>query len=254
MAQEHFPRINTLWNSRDTLSTQEWSEFYRRVIAVLSEYRPREAQSLGETLEDLRHQFFVERVMPGTSRNGPDHTGALKLYFRRYLLDLLRATQDTVDTIPDAYIPHCDLGDEDHQRKVLAEHGLPVEKVYSAAHVFINGLSEDMQLLLRVCGCGDTPASNLAGRIASIHYRSGQLGLVHRRKDDKLSGARQATSSAHNTSLLGSWINKTLGLAPKAAPSGENVEAAQILLDILCVVALTEQTHLDSSQWTACAL
>ncbi|GAB7541192.1 hypothetical protein CS8_008550 [Cupriavidus sp. 8B] len=91
-----------MWRNRETLSQGEWEECYQRVMAVLANYRPREAASLGGALHDLHHQFFVERVMPGEGRGGhgapaaPEHGDELRLTFRRFLLDLQRHSREGV--------------------------------------------------------------------------------------------------------------------------------------------------------------
>lgn len=240
---DHFPRIQVLWNRREALSRSEWEELYRRVMDVLAGYRPREAGALGDPLPDLCHQFFVERVMPGRGSNGPEHAGALRLYFRHFLLDLLRAAGTVGEPVDDNL--QCEPGSAEAQRTALQRFGLSLDAARDAAAAFVATLSEDMLMLLRFCGCGDAAVSSFADRIASAHYRSGQLGLVHRRRSDKEGAGRQLASAAHRGTLIERWVMRTLGrgAAPAELDPGDagDVGAAQALLDILCAVALAGQ-------------
>ena len=87
------------------------------------------------------------------------------------------------------------------------------------------------------------PVRELAEQIASAHYHGGKLGLVHRQKGDSASAGRQIVEPAHRATLLGSWVLTLLKLRVGDALGARDMQAAQIVLDILCVAALS--LHLD---------
>lgn len=233
-----------MWNTQETLSRDAWEEFYQRVMAVLANYRPREAASLDDALPDLRHQFFIERVMPGEGRNGPAHADDLRLYFRRFLLDLQRSG---MPDMPPFANPPCEPGAGQIHRASLDAYGVSPESAEAGARAFLAGLPEASRLLLRACGCGGTVSGSLAARIAAGHFGAGSLGLVHRRGGDRLSTARQNLAPAHSQTLLSRWLTQTLCSGTRTTPldpaNRGDTEAAQALLDILCTIALTEQAR-----------
>lgn len=240
MQSEQFERIHDFWTRRQRLSQGELGEFYQRVIAALTPCRPREAASLGDTLADLRHQFFIEKVLHGDSDAAPHHVGALFLYFKRFIIDQLRKQRDDDDA--DAQ-EGCDLQAPDAYAAPLRDYQLTPQQVRDAADVFIATLPRDLILLLRHCGCGGMPVKELAEQIASAHYHGGKLGLVHRQKGDPVSAGRQIVEPAHRATLLGSWVLNLLKLRVGDALTARDMQAAQIVLDILCVAALS--LHMD---------
>jgi hypothetical protein len=125
----------------------------------------------------------------------------------------------------------------------LRDYQLTPASVREAADVFIATLPRDLILLLRHCGCGGMPVKELAEQIASAHYHGGKLGLVHRQKDEPASAGRQIVEPAHRATLLGSWVLTLLKLRVGDALTARDMQAAQIVLDILCVAALS--LHMD---------
>ena len=125
----------------------------------------------------------------------------------------------------------------------LRDYQLTPRQVREAADVFIAALPRDLILLLRHCGCGGMPVKELAEQIASAHYHGGKLGLVHKQKGDSLSAGRQIVAPAHRATLLGSWVLTLLKLRVGDALGARDMQAAQIVLDILCVAALS--LHMD---------
>ena len=77
LQSEQFERIQDFWSRRQQLTQGELAEFYQRTLAALAPCRPREAASLGDSLADLRHQFFIEKVLGSESASVPLHVGAL---------------------------------------------------------------------------------------------------------------------------------------------------------------------------------
>ncbi|MDN2711281.1 hypothetical protein O0880_17820 [Janthinobacterium sp. SUN118] len=240
MQSEQFERIHDFWTRRQQLTQGELGEFYQRVIAALTPCRPREAASLGDSLADLRHQFFIEKVLNSDSEAAPHHVGALFLYFKRFIIDQLRKQRDDDDA--DAQ-DGCDLQAPDAYAEPLRDYRLTPASVRAAADVFVTSLPRDLILLLRHCGCGGMPVKELAEQIASAHYHGGKLGLVHKQKGDVISAARQIVAPAHRATLLGSWVLTLLKLRVGDALAARDLQAAQIVLDILCVAALS--LHMD---------
>lgn len=240
MQSEHFPWITQLWDRRDSLSGAEWAELYRRVLAELSGLRPQEAAALPDSLDALRHLYFVERVLNGRAATAPGHPGALRLYFRRFLLDLGRQPRPLIDSNFDSNFDP-DSEPDGAQAEVQAEvqadilhgYGVTPAQVQAGAATFLHTLPPDMLLLLRHGAGGGAPPR----RIASAHYHCGKLGLVHSQKGQPASAGRQTVLPAHRRTLLGRWVATTLGL--DADLNQGDIEAAQIVLDILCARALS---------------
>lgn len=243
MQSEQFERIQDFWSRRQQLTQHELAEFYQRIIAALAPCRPREAASLGDTLADLRHHFFVEKVLGSDSTAVPIHIGALFLYFKRFIIDQLRKLPEggEDDTA-------CDLRAPDDYAQVLRDYQLTPQQVRAAAETFITTLSDDLILLLRHCGCGGMPVKELAEQIASAHYHGGKLGLVHKQQGDAGSAGRQLVQPAHRATLLGAWVLNLLKLRVGDTLSAADVDAAQIVLDILCLTALNQHVDPASTQ------
>ena len=245
MQSEQFERIHAFWTRRHQLTQGELGEFYQRVIAALAPCRPREAASLGDSLADLRHQFFIEKVLHSDSDAAPHHVGALFLYFKRFIIDQLRKQRDDEDA--DAQ-EGCELRAPDAYAEPLRDYQLTPQQVRAAAETFIMTLPEDLILLLRHCGCGGMPVKELAEQIASAHYHGGKLGLVHKQKGDAGSAGRQIVQASHRATLLGAWVFNLLKLRVGDSLTEPDIDAAQIVLDILCLAALNQHVDPASTQ------
>lgn len=241
MPPESFQRLQDLWTRRQHLTQHELVEFYQRTIAALAPCRPKGVEKLGESLADLRHQFFIERVLESGSEATPMHDGALFVYFKRFVIDQLRKLREHAD-ITDPKIS-CAMRTPDAWDAALSDYQLTQQDVRSAADSFVVGLPHHLILLLRHCGCGGIAVKELAEQIASAQYHGGKLGLVHRQKGDADSSARQLVSTAHRATILGNWVLNLLKLRLGDALSARDIAAAQIILDILCAAALS--VHLD---------
>lgn len=239
MQSEQFERIQDFWSRRQQLTQHELAEFYQRTIAALAPCRPREAALLDDSLADLRHHFFIEKVLGSESDSVPHHIGALFLYFKRFIIDQLRKLREGGGEDETA----CELHAPDAYAQVLRDYQLTPQQVRAAAETFIATLPDDLVLLLRHCGCGGMPVRELAEQIASAHYHGGKLGLVHKQKGDAGSAGRQIVQAAHRATLLGAWVLNLLKLRVGETLSAQDIDAAQIVLDILCLAALSQ--HVD---------
>jgi hypothetical protein len=214
-----------LWRRRNTLSTAEIGTMYNIVGRALQHCNPPELQVLGEGRQELIAQFIYCKVLrlQGRERgaekqdaeedghSAPSSSFALCAYFRRYLIDCTRASSFKRKVAIGDQITENQLEEkmdaEDDLESCLSEYGLTLEKVGHAAKVFIDKLDEPERILL--CESFGREAegglSGVASRhaITSYHYRAGRLGLVHK---------RQGLTSDYAKTLLGSWIEKTLGI------------------------------------------
>jgi hypothetical protein len=222
-----------LWRRRQQLSPDEMGRMYAIVGDALRACNPPELKVLGEGRQDLVAQFIYVKVLrldadpdeaedgaapaaASRERNGhsaPSTAYALCAYFRRYLIDCTRASSfrrklSIGEQVSEAQLD-AQLGSQGPpEDDCLAEHGLSDAKVHDAAREFIAGLPEPERLLL--CeGFGREAAGGLSGvasrhAIASYHYRAGRLGLVHK---------REGLPADYAKTLLGGWIEDTLGIA-----------------------------------------
>jgi len=232
------PRQSTelvrLWRRRQQLSPDEMGRMYAIVGDALRGCSPPELKVLGEGRHELVAQFIYVKVLrldadpdeseegasaatpSSSSTNGhsaPSTAFALCAYFRRYLIDCTRASSfrrklSIGEQVSEAQLD-AQLGSQSApEDDCLAEHGLSDARVQSLARAFIAGLPEPERLLL--CeGFGREAAGGLSGiasrhAIASYHYRAGRLGLVHK---------REALPADYAKTLLGSWLQDTLGIA-----------------------------------------
>jgi hypothetical protein len=236
-------QLVALWRRRHTLSASEIGQMYSIVSRALQRCNPPELQVLGEGRQELIAQFIYCKVLRLQERgeeapkqdeleddghSAPSSSYALCAYFRRYLIDCTRASSfkrkvAIGDQITESQLEEV-LDAQDDIETCLAEYGLCQDKVGQAAKCFIDGLDAPERVLL--CESFGREAegglSGVAARhaISSYHYRAGRLGLVHK---------RQSLSSDYAKTLLGSWMEKTLGIPIHA----ENIKAIHSVFKIL---------------------
>lgn len=228
---------------------------YAIVTRALHPCTPSELRSLDDSKQELIAQFIYAKVLrlrtagtpeadevgdsdtPEPSRasasSAPSSAIALCAYFKRYLIDCTRASRLRrrvpigEDGIDEARLEAV-LGINDDEEGALRDHGLDDDQVKAAARRFIGELPEPERLLL--CeGFGQEVSGGLSGvasrhRIASYHYRAGKLGLVHN---------RTALPRDYGRTLMGSWIQKTLGISIES----ENMSAIHRVFKILALEA-----------------
>ncbi len=234
---------------------------YVIVTQALQRCTPSELRSLDEPKQELIAQFIYAKVLrlhtagaadaqgmdeglavepeartvqaASPSRSAPSSAAALCAYFKRYLIDCTRASRLRKhvavgeDGIDETRL-EAELGADEEEEDALRDHGLNDGQVRAAARQFIEALPEPERLLL--CeGFGLEVAGGLSGvasrhRIASYHYRAGKLGLVH---------SRSALPREYGRTLMGSWIQKTLGIEIDR----ENMQAIHRVFKILALEA-----------------
>jgi hypothetical protein len=240
--------LTDLWRRRHKLSTIEIGLMYDIVQRSLQQSNPPELQILGESRQELIAQFIYCKVLRLQHRDeaghqdstqdddddghsAPSSSYALCAYFRRYLIDCTRASSFRRkvcidDQMPESLLEEGSEGDELHHN--LLEFGLTPEHVLAAAKDFIDGLDEPERILLCESFGRETKGglSGVAAKhsVSSYHYRAGRLGLVHK---------RQGLTSDYAKTMLGTWIEKTLGVPIQA----ENMNAILSVFKILGVQA-----------------
>lgn len=251
-------RLQALWRQRDTLTAAQWEELYRTVQRILRSAHFPEYHGLpGIPRRDYVDQFFAERVFLSTKRDAyPPHAGALRMYYRRYLQDLLRrraadplGAKRVAAHVDDEHAQrHADSGFAHAMRlapspgaeQKLGEYGLTFVQVRDSAAAFLEAQESWVRLYLQAHFCAGKeearPLSAVAERyrIASYHYRARQLGISWPR-------GGFAHYSDYGETLIGRWMRALL-----AAGSGDDVQIMPehhdlmaLLLEILCATALS---------------
>lgn len=83
--------LRDLWSRRPSLTAAEWTRLYQLIHGFLKHRNCPELQSLPGTRDDYIHDFFLDKVFQGGAQGGKiDHSGALVIFFRRYLISALR--------------------------------------------------------------------------------------------------------------------------------------------------------------------
>jgi hypothetical protein len=235
--------LASLWRRRHRLTEQEVGRIYTVVEKTLQGYCPPEVQALGEAREELIAQFIFSKVLrldaagaapdradadADDGHSAPSSSFALCAYFRRYLIDCMRASsfrrrvaleEQAFENQAEECLPHSESLED-----CLAEHGLSPVKVSAAARSFIQALPVPERTLL--CeGFGRDANGGLSGvasrhAIASYHYRAGRLGLVHK---------RQGLPGDFAKTMIGTWVQQELGIS--IAP--DNMTAILAIFKIL---------------------
>lgn len=224
---EECDELASLWRRRLRLTEEEVGRIYSVVEKTLRGYCPPEVQALGEGREELIAQFIFSKILrlDGTNttadmgdaaaddgHSAPSSSFALCAYFRRYLIDCMRASsfRRRVALEEQAFENQAEecLPQSESLEDCLAEHGLSLHKVSTAARAFIAALPRPERTLLCESFGRDANGglSGVASRhaIASYHYRAGRLGLVHK---------RQGLPGDFAKTLIGTWVQQELGIS-----------------------------------------
>lgn len=224
---EECDELASLWRRRLRLTEDEVGRVYSVVEKTLQGYCPPEVQALGEGREELIAQFIFSKILrlDGTNaaadlgdaaaddgHSAPSSSFALCAYFRRYLIDCMRASsfRRRVALEEQAFENQAEecLPQSESLEDCLAEYGLSLQKVSAAARAFIAALPQPERTLLCESFGRDANGglSGVASRhaIASYHYRAGRLGLVHK---------RQGLPGDFAKTLIGNWVQQELGIS-----------------------------------------
>jgi hypothetical protein len=237
--------VSDLWSRRDGLDAAEWDRLYELVCSVLKPYRPKELGSLPEDRQVYIDDFFADKVLKSSaSPSVLFHAGAIRVFYRNYLLDQIRELTQHKKYFVSAHRDDCDedpkngadqLRDESAAAFAeLAEHGLTVAQTAQSAKAFLLHCEAWVPVYLAFNFCPDKPRSETLQalaqrlRIASYHHKASKLGINW----DPRKVSSQGKGFADT--VLGRWICDDLQLEIRP----ENAEAILDIFKILCFEAL----------------
>ena len=251
---DHFTELADLWARRADLSREEWTRLYHLVMGVLeaSPVREERKPELGgnEAVQSLRQSFFIDKVLlpataPGADPNPNLTLRALPVFYKRYLLDQLRAIQRHGETeLPEA--DDARMADPNAQNRFgwLGEVGADCEcldevegvdscAIQENARKFLRG--EDdwvvVYLALHFChGRERLPLSKIQRvyQIPSYHYKAKILGIAPPR------GGYAGMSQFADT-MIGRWLTDN-GIALEE----DRRHVIRHAFDLLCLEAFAE--------------
>ena len=101
--------VSDLWSRRDGLDAAEWDRLYELVCSVLKPYRPKELGSLPEDRQVYIDDFFADKVLKSSaSPSVLFHAGAIRVFYRNYLLDQIRELTQHKKYFVSAHRDDCD--------------------------------------------------------------------------------------------------------------------------------------------------
>lgn len=249
-----FQELADLWSRRANLSKQEWTRLYHLVTAVLEANPVREQNdpALGgkHVADQLRHTFFIEKVLepaiaPGADPNPHLTLRALPVFYKRYLLDQLRAIQRHGETeLPEDSDRRMADPAAENRFGWLGELGADCEclsevdevdscALQDSARKFLRG--EDdwvvVYLALHFChGRERLPLSKIQRiyRIPSYHYKARILGIAPPR------GGYAGLAEFADT-MIGRWL-----ISNDIALEEDRRHIIRHAFDLLCVEAFAE--------------
>lgn len=213
--------LRRLWSNRSHLSQAEWEELFLHIsFGLRNMCRAEELDRLGDDRDAYISQFFLLKVFEEVSHHSaaPQHYGALCIYFRNFLKDIVKSAEHRYVTQFD----DSDEGDESFANKVpddphnrdeteahLFEANLSEASVRQAAEAFLASLDMEDQVYLACHSCAEDsdtePLSALAKRmeIASYHYRALKLGITRKKEEFE---------EGYEHTKIGAWVTQKLGL------------------------------------------
>ena len=249
-----FAELADLWARRGDLSQDEWSRLYRLVMGMLKANPVREEgePSLGGpgAVEHLRQSFFVDKVLlPATAADAepnPELTlYGLPVFYRRYLLDQLRAIQRHGETeLPEADDGRMADAKPENPYGWLGQVAADCEcldvseevdscALQDSARRFLRGEDDWVVIYLALHFCNGRerlPLSKIQRvySIPSYHYKARQLGIAPPR------GGYEAMTQFGDT-LIGRWLT---GNGIRLAEDQRHV--IRHAFDLLCLEAFAE--------------
>jgi hypothetical protein len=235
--------LQNLWGRRRDLDEAGWTRLYHIVVHVLKNYKPRELAGLREDHDVYIHEFYLDKVFHRDPLSRCDHTGALRLYYQRYLRDKIRSQQARAKwEVADEHDPDADSppsldnapeAKSDHQTMPaeLEEAGFSVAQVATSAAAWLENSEEWVRIFVALSNCPDAEVSerliHLAQRkgIKSQAYKAEKLGFNWKGGDP----------AGFAETLLGRWITGALGIELRR----ENSNLILAVLKILCYQALS---------------
>lgn len=241
-------RLNDLWKRRRTLTDREWTELYGLVRASLDGVRFPQYATLchdGTSPRELIDIYFNERVFGAvhlTASNSYVHRNSLRMFYARFLIDLIRALEARRRREVPLPIEHDDpetaspldwMEGDTPEPMFAVGKGLTPKVILASATQFLEAAEErDLLYLARHVCPGDNeklPMSTLAEeyKIPSYHEHAKKLGITVDRGG--------ITYAAYRDTMLGQWL-VSLGITP----GKENIDLMQEAFKILCEEALLQ--------------
>ena len=202
--QDRDAQLRLLWVrcSGPHATTTDWTQLYQLVRLVLINCHAPELGAWPEERSTAIDEYFNQKIFlamrPGL--RGPDHCGALVVFFRRYLRDFIDGRKRTEAFSADADAD-ADTAEENPSGDSGSNHfvdldeilrygaGRTAEQIALSAENFLSRLRTEKKWawqMLRYSYFPDpshrVPLATLAAtyQIPSYHYRAGQLGINHK--------------------------------------------------------------------------
>lgn len=234
--------LRDLWARRADLDAAGMSRLCEIVLSVLQSCRPQELASLSEDNDVYVIGFIENKVLRRDLLSRCDHTGALLVFYRRYLLDEIRrekriASLEVADHQDDdaeeerslVAQASADAASECDPLASLVESGYSCQQIADSARRWLISAEEWVRVFVAYSNCPDAdrsePLVKLARRhgIKSQHYKAEKLGF----------NWGKGTHEGFEDTLIGRWI---VSLGIDICP--ENAPLVLGALKILCFEAL----------------
>ena len=227
--------LSDYWKRLDSLVESEWTDFYHRVRSALMLCPAKVLSALPDSRESYIHEFFVEKLFFKAQRARTPGIetisgGSLCRFFRRYLIDKIRARareSPLDDNAPDRDEKAAPSAPDNAIEALLAQIG-GRETLAISVNAFLANLEDWALLMLRGHFCADDgdaiPMSKLCKGIPAYHYKAQKLGITLIKNP--------VTFLGYEHTRIGQWV-KELGV--DIVP--ENRSEIRFLLEVLCLDA-----------------
>ena len=235
--------LRDLWTRRRDLPESGWARLYNIVMAVLTNYKPRELAGLHEDRDVYIQEFFQDKVFRPDSLTRCDHVGALRVYYLYYLRDLIRSKQSRSKwEIADKHDPESESppslddapgtkADEREPFTELEEAGLSPASIAASAASWLASSEEWVRIFVALSNC---PDAHLSEHLVHLAKRKGIKSQANRAK--KLGfNWRGDDHAGFSETMIGRWLEGSLGI--EILP--ENSFLILGALKILCFEALS---------------
>ena len=261
--------LRNLWKNRQTLNNEQWERLYQIVFNTLKNFVPsyKTGKNKGKkyefehftTQEDLVNEFIYKKIIESDTLSECYHTGALRLFYTRFLQDILRHEEnsrygeksynDVVKEISQQNNSDSIIDDEkiydtvENKSKViyneyiynskfttLGDLHLNFDDIENSAKQWLEKQESWVKLFLGRSYCQDSKNSEALSKLAkkehikSYAYKAEQLGFNWKSPDYK----------EYKNTMIGQWIS-TLNVEF----SPENIKVIGEILKILCLTALS---------------
>ena len=248
-----FTQLADLWSRRGDLSEAQWHQLYHLVMNLLASSHVSEESSLSHEPGDraaLRQSFFTDKILLpayGTGRRlNPTLTpGAIAVFYKRYLLDLLRKKQRRREVaLPQDERPGSadSTASETGQTSALqapdkaALLGVDEQHLRARGRSFLQAQEPWVIVYLALHFGADSaqlPLSTLQSRyrIPSYHYKAVRLGITAPR-------GGFAEPGDYADTMIGRWL-----LDCDIELCADNDELIRHAIKLLCEQAQAEFDH-----------